>query len=405
MPTLTIARLGHRGDGIAEGPIYVPRTLPGELVEVEIIDGCGRNPRIVTPSPNRVSAPCRHYTSCGGCELQHVSDEFVASWKRRVIDTALSAHGLAAPIRRIHISPPSSRRRANFTSRGTKKGALVGFHAPASKLISPVPDCRVLRPALLRSVPVLEQLCRLGASRKGEMRFVVTETDTGLDISAGGGKALDAQSRQAVAEIAADADVGRVSWNEEPVAQHKAQILTFGTAPVPIPPGAFLQATAEGEAALLASVRDAVGDAQSIVDLFSGCGTFSLPLAEHAHVHAVEGRGDMLGALDAGWRHGKNLRSVATEVRDLFRRPMLADELHRFDAIVIDPPRAGAEAQTIEIAKARPGLVAMVSCNPTTFARDAAILTNAGYSLEWIDLVDQFRWSVHIEVAARFVLK
>ena len=183
-------------------------------------------------------------------------------------------------------------------------------------MISPVPDCRVLRPALLQSIPTLERLCRFGASRKGEMRFVVTETDTGLDIAASGGKPLDAKSRQEVAEIAAGADLGRVTWNEEPIAQQRAQILTFGTAPVPIPPGAFLQATAEGEAALLVSVRDAVEKAASIADLFSGCGTFALPLAGHAEVHAVEERRDMLEAVDTGWRHGNNLRIVKTEARD-----------------------------------------------------------------------------------------
>ncbi|MGI9390064.1 MAG: class I SAM-dependent RNA methyltransferase [Boseongicola sp.] len=405
MPMLTIDRLGHRGDGIAEGPIYVPRTLPGEIVEGEIVDGCVSNPRIMTPSPIRVSPPCRHYASCGGCALQHASDEFVASWKRRVVEAALSAHGLAAPIRRIHVSPPFSRRRATFTGKRTKKGAMVGLHAPESALICAIPDCRILRPALLNSVPTLEKLCRLGATRKGEMRFVVTETDTGLDVAATQGKPLDLTLRQTVADIAAAAGLGRVSWNDEPIVQRTAQFLTFGTAPVPVPPGAFLQATVEGETALLASVRDGVGEAKSVADLFAGCGTFSLPLAENAEVHAVEGRGDMLRALDAGWRHGTNLRSVTTEARDLFRQPMLADEVQRFDAIVIDPPRAGAEAQTMEIAKAQPPVVASVSCNPTTFARDAAILINADYVLDWIDLVDQFRWSTHIEVAAKFSLK
>ncbi|MGI9391898.1 MAG: class I SAM-dependent RNA methyltransferase [Boseongicola sp.] len=336
--------------------------------------------------------------------MQHASDEFIASWKRRVVEAALSARGLAAPIRRIHVSPPSSRRRAAFTGRRTKKGALVGFHAPASALISPIPDCRILRPALLNSVPTLERLCQLGATRKSEMRFVVIETDTGLDIAATGGKSLNLESRQTVAEIAEASDVGRISWNEEPIVQRSAQVMTFGTAQVPIPPGAFLQATAEGEAALVASVRNAVGKTASVLDLFAGCGTFALPLANHAEVHAVEGLHDMLNALDVGWRHGKNLRNVSTEVRDLFRRPLLADELEHYDAIVIDPPRAGAEAQSMEIAKARPRVVASVSCNPTTFARDAAILVNAGYVLDWIDLVDQFRWSTHIEIAAKFAL-
>ncbi len=405
MPEFTIERLGHRGDGIAEGPIYVPRTLPGELVEGEIVDGRVAAPRILKASTSRVSAPCRHYAACGGCALQQAADEFVVNWKRGVVENALSAHSLSAPIRRNHVSPPSSRRRATFTGRRTKKGAQVGFHAPSSAMITEVPDCQILRPALLASVPTLEHLCRLGASRKGEMRFVVTETDTGLDVAATGGKSLDVELRQLVAGIAEVAKVGRLSWNEEPIVQRNAQVLTFGTASVPFPPGAFLQATAEGEAALLASVREAVGAAKSVADLFAGCGTFTLPLAENGEVRAVEAERDMLEALDFGWRHADGLRDVTIEKRDLFRRPMLADELDAFDAVVLDPPRAGAEAQTKEIAKACPKLVAMLSCNPTTFARDAAILTNAGYVLEWIDLVDQFRWSIHIEVAAKFALR
>ena len=213
-------------------------------------------------------------------------------------------------------------------------------------MITQVPDCQILRPALLVCVPTLEQLCRLGASRKGEMRFVVTETDTGLDVAATGGKSLDVELRQSVAKIAEVAKLGRLSWNEEPIVQRNAQVLTFGTASVPFPPGAFLQATAEGEAALLASVREAVGAANSVADLFAGCGTFSLPLAEHAEVRAFEAERDMLEALDAGWRHSNGLLCVTIETRDLYRRPVLADEFEKFDSIVLDPPRAGAEVQT-----------------------------------------------------------
>ncbi len=405
MPEISIDRLGHHGDGIAEGPIYVPRVLPGEVVDGDIVDGRITAPRILKSSPNRVSAPCPHYAACGGCALQHASDDFVADWKQGIVEAALSAHGLPSPIRRLHMSPPGSRRRATFSGRRTKKGALVGFHASASNVISAVANCQILRPALLKSIPTLEHLCRHGASRKAEMRFVVTETETGLDIAASGGKSLDAQARQMVAGIAELGKVARLCWNEDPIAQLETPILTFGTAPVPIPPGAFLQATAEGEAALLQSVKEAVGDAKSVADLFAGCGTFNQLKGVVRYERAVEGERDMLDALAAGWRHGKRLRDVSTETRDLFRRPMLSDELERFDAIVMDPPRAGAKAQTEEIAKAKPNRIAMVSCNLTTFARDAAILTNAGYGLEWIDLVDQFRWSTHIEVAAKFALK
>lgn len=401
----TIERLGHLGDGIANGPVYVPRTLPGEVVEGEVVGGKMVAPRIVSPSPDRVAAPCRHYKGCGGCALQHASDGFVAEWKLGVVRAALEARGLSAPIRRIHTSPAGSRRRATFTGRRTKKGATVGFHAPSSDVIREVPECLLLRSALIDALPVLAEIVAVGGSRKGEMRLALTETETGLDLAITGGKPVDLALRQELISLGNSGSIARLTWEGETLFVDRTPVLTFGTAPVTPPPGAFLQATAEGQAALLASVIDALVDERGpIVDLFSGCGTFSLPLASKREVLAVEGDGDMLAALDDGWRHGKGLHKVTTERRDLFRRPLDADELARFAAAVIDPPRAGAEAQTFELAKARIAHVAMVSCNPVTFARDAALLTETGYRIAWIDVVDQFRWSPHVELAAHMVL-
>ena len=230
----------------------------------------------------------------------------------------------------------------------------------------------------------------------------MTDTETGLDISVQGGKPLDIDLRQSLVHLANNETIARISWGDEIIAQKVSPVLTFGTAPVPIPPGAFLQATAEGGAALLTSVSEAVSGAGSVLDLFAGCGTFSLPIANSSKVHAVENDVALLSALDAGWRHAEGVQRVTTEKRDLFRRPMTPDELERFDAVVIDPPRAGAEAQTHELAAAKVQRIASVSCNPVTFARDAAILTKSGYTLDWVDIVDQFRWSTHIELAASF---
>lgn len=402
---LTIERLGHLGDGIAAGPIFVPRVLPGEVVEGDVSDGKMAAPRIVAASPERVAAPCRHYRGCGGCALQHAADGFVAAWKLDVVRAALEARGLAAPIRRMHTSPPGSRRRATFTGRRTKKGATVGFHAPASETIRDVPGCLVVRPALADALPVLTEIVATGGSRKGEMRLALTETETGLDLTVTGGKPVDVQLHQDLVALTAGAGIARLTWAGETIFTERAPVLTFGTAPVVPPPGAFLQATAEGEAALLASVSEALSPSKGpVVDLFSGVGTFSLPLALDRAVHAVEGEAAMLAALDHGWRHGKGLHKVTTERRDLFRRPLDADELSRFDSVVIDPPRAGAEAQTAELARARIPHIAFVSCNPVTFARDAALLTEAGYQMADLDVVDQFRWSPHIELAAHFSL-
>lgn len=396
-----IERLGHRGDGIASGPVFAARTLPGEVVEGEPEAGRIAAPRIVTPSPDRVAPPCVHYKACGGCALQHASDTFVADWKASVVRAALAAQGLDAPVRRIATSPPNSRRRAALSGRRTKKGALVGLHARASDTITAITECHLLHPSILAALPALEELTALGGSRKGELTFHVTVSESGLDISAAGGKPLDLSLREGLALWCGTHDIARLTWGDETVAAARPPVQVFGPARVVPPPGAFLQATAEGQAALTASVRDAVGQADHVLDLFAGCGTFALPLAERAEVHAVEGARAMLDALDHGWRHASGLRSVTTEARDLFRRPLLPEELKRFDAVVIDPPRAGAEAQTEELAQSDVKVIAAVSCNPVTFARDARRLADAGFRIDWIDVVDQFRWSSHVELAAR----
>ncbi|MGL4281365.1 MAG: class I SAM-dependent RNA methyltransferase, partial [Albidovulum sp.] len=387
MTELTIARLGHLGDGIAPGPVFVPMALPGEVVE-GVLDGERMaDPRIVTPSPDRVKAPCRHYRACGGCALMHASDTFVAGWKTEVVRQALAGQGLEAPFRPILTSPPRSRRRATFSGRRTKSGAIVGFHGRRSGTISEIPDCQILDPRLTALLPVLERVTVAGGSRKAELALSATVTDGGIDLAVRNGKPIDPALFAELARIAAEADLARLSWDGEVIAMSHPPAQRFGRADVVPPAGAFFQATAEGEAALVASVIEAVGKADPIADLFAGCGTFALPLAERAAVHAVEGEAAMTAALDAGWRGAQGLHLVTTEARDLFRRPLLPDELNRFGAVVIDPPRAGAEAQSAQIAASRAPVVAAVSCNPVTFARDARILTEAGFCIDWVQVV------------------
>lgn len=400
---VTIERLGHLGDGVAPGPVFVARTLPGEIVEGERTGNQIESPRILTPSADRVRPPCRHYKSCGGCALQHATDDFVADWKSGVVREAMRAQGLDATPDAIFTSPPHSRRRAVFSGRRTRSGPLVGFHAPKSDAITRIPDCRLLEPALLKSLPALEALVEAGGSRKGELRLAVSLSLNGLDVAVTGGRQLDGMLSAELAQIAGASGVARLTWDNEPVAVIAPPLQRFGRAAVAPPPGAFLQATVEGEAAMLAEARRAVGEARRVLDLFAGCGTFSLPLAEQAEVHAVEGSADMLAALDAGWRAATGLKRVTTESRDLFRRPLLAEEMAAYDAVVIDPPRAGAEAQAVEIGRSGVGLVASVSCNPVTFARDARHLCEAGFRLDRLVVVDQFRWSTHIEIVGAFL--
>lgn len=401
-----VERLGRRGDGVAigtAGRALAALTLPGEEIEGEAVDGRIAAPRILTPSPDRVKPACPHYRACGGCLLMHASDGFTTLWKRQVVEAALAAQGLAAPVMGVHVSPPRSRRRAVLSGRRTKKGALVGFHARASDVIVDLADCHVLRPQITAALPLMRRIVTAGASRAAELTLTVIHGPAGLDLAVNGGKPMDPQLFQALAGLAEEGDLARLDWDGQPITR-RPPALPMGRARVVPPPGAFLQATAEGEAALLAAVRAVLrGNAGPVLDLFAGCGTFSLPLAATAPVHAVEGLAAPLAALDAGWRGATGLQRVTTGIRDLARQPLLADELAGFDAIVIDPPRSGAEAQCREIARSTVPRIAFVACDPVNFAKDARILAQGGYRLTRLWVVDQFRWSPHVETAAEFL--
>lgn len=402
MTEFLINRLGYQGDGIADGPLFAPLTLPGETVTGSIEGTQLRDIRVVTPSEDRVKPPCRHFKSCGGCGLQHASDAFVADWKVDVVRHALAAQGIVTEFKPIETSPPMSRRRAVISARRTKKGAMAGFHQRASDVIVEIPDCQVMHPDLMPALDVAKELAMIGASRKGELSVTATLSAEGLDIAVTGGKPLDGPFQMQLGQEAQRLGLARLAWDDEIIATLYQPWQKFGAAKVVPPSGAFLQATEHGEAALLNAVQEIVGDAPKLVDLFAGCGTFSLPLAARAEVHAVEGLKSMIKALDQGWRQSHGLKRVTTETRDLFRNPIIASEL-RYDAAVIDPPRAGAEAQTIELAQSKVPTIAFVSCNPVTFARDASTLIRGDYQLEWVQVVDQFRWSSHIEVVGKFV--
>ena len=402
MTEYTIQRLGHLGDGIASGPLFAPMTLPGEVVTGTPDGQTLTDIRIVRPSEKRVAPPCRHFKACGGCQLQHASDDFVAEFKLGVVKASLDAHGIETVFKPLQTSPAQSRRRATFAAKRTKKGAMAGFHGRGSDVVIEIPGCQLLDPAVLGALPIAEKLAVIGTSRKAPLAVTVTASRGGLDISVQNGKELDGPLRQELAHLCDSLGLARLTWDGEVIAMRTPPVQRFGAAKVTPPPGAFLQATPHGEAALITAVREAVGDARHVIDLFAGSGTFSLPLADRAEVHAVEGDAAMTAALDHGWRMSTGLKPVTTEARDLFRRPLLPDELAKTDAVVIDPPRAGAEAQIAEIVKAMPPVLAYVSCNPVTFARDAAVLIAAGYTLNWVQVVDQFRWSSHVELAAQF---
>jgi len=399
-----ILRLGARGDGVAEGPLYAPRTLPGEEVSGTPDGDRLTDIRILSPSPDRVRAPCRHFATCGGCQLQHASDAFVAAWKADRVRGALRAQGIEAGIAPVLTSPPASRRRAVLAARRTKSGALAGFHGRASDQVVDVPKCHLLHPDLMPALDAACDLARAGTSRKAALAVTAALSHAGLDLAVRGGKPLDGPLRLTLAALAERHDLARLAWEGEVVLTRRAPVQDFAGVTVVPPPGAFLQATAEGETALVAEVLALLDGARRVADLFAGCGTFTFPLAHRAAVHAVEEADGMIAALDHAARHAQGLKPVTHAARDLFRRPLDASELAGFDAAVIDPPRAGAAAQVAELARAGVPRIAHVSCNPATFARDAAHLLAAGYTMGPVRVVDQFRWSAHIELVAGFTL-
>jgi 23S rRNA (uracil1939-C5)-methyltransferase len=380
MPVERIVRLAARGEGVSDGGRFVAMTAPGDLVAE---DG------VVTPGPHRQVPPCRHFPECGGCQLQHVDDEAYADYLIDRISGALAAQGVAAPeIRAPLLSPPRSRRRAALKA----AGGSVGFNAEASHRIVDMRECHILRPELFALVAPLRRFLKARAGA------TMSLADQGVDlllegISADGLEAAEgmiafARDRK-LARLALDDGLGpQTMWEPEPVT------VTLGGTPVALPHGAFLQATAEGEAALVAAVREAVAGAAIVADLFAGLGTFALAL--DAKVYAAEGARDTALALKA------SARGLFVDHRDLFRRPLDVAELNRFEAIVLDPPRAGAREQMVSLASCTAPRIAYVSCNPATFARDAKMLVDGGYRLDWVQPVGQFRWSTHVELASCF---
>lgn len=401
---LHIQRLGAQGDGIAthDGQqVFVPFTLPGEIVHAELNGDRARVVEIVTAAPDRAAPRCSQYGECGGCSLQHLSDAAYASFKRDHLAMHLSYAGISADIAPTIMAPPHSRRRAIFAAHRTQGRIVLGFHGRRSHRIIPITDCAVIRPALQALLPGLHDIAAIAAPPRDALTLAVTETLTGIDLAiTGTSPKLPADARAALVQAASKLDLARLSINGDVAMERTAPILRMGAIDVVPPPGGFLQATAESEAAMVQLVREALEGAKNVVDLFSGAGTFSLPLAAHASVHAVEGEVSGLQAMGRAIRKVQGIKPITTEKRDLFRQPLTQIDLSRFDGAVIDPPRAGAEAQTRELARSGIRQVAMVSCNAQSFARDLKIMLEAGFRIQHLTPIDQFLWSPHVEIVA-----
>jgi 23S rRNA (uracil1939-C5)-methyltransferase len=381
-----VVRIAARGDGVTSSGRHVAWGVPGDAL---LDDGA------LAPGPHHQDPPCRHFPECGGCQLQHADDEAYRGYLVSRVETALAQHDLSTEIREPHLSPPRTRRRATLRALKVGKGAVIGFNAAKSHQIVDMRECHILRPELFSLVQPLRELLAGFLQPKRSAEVQLTLVDQGPDVLLQGIAVEGLQAIEALTSFAMQHRLARLSVDQGlgPEAQYEPQpaTITLSGIPVAFPPGGFLQATEDGEAALVDGVREAAGG--RIADMFSGLGTFALATKA---IYAAEASRDAAAALK------RAAPNMAVEHRDLYRRPLDAAELKPFDAVILDPPRAGAEEQVRALAGSSVGRVAYVSCNPATFARDAKILGDGGYRLLWVKPVGQFRWSTHIELVAGF---
>ena len=421
--TVTITDIAHKGDGVAvfeteagEKRLFVGGALPGETVRVSIsgegVNERGRIEEIVHASPDRVEPACPVYDRCGGCSLQHWDQHAYLLWKRHQILEAFLDRGLEVEVADCVATGPASRRRAVIAVQRRTGAPVAGFRERLSHTVVEADACLVVTPRIRGSLPKLVKLSHLLTFGPKGAVFTVLDTETGLDVSVADAE-LPPERRQQAITLALDLDLARFSVGREIVVEARAPVVRFGMVAVMPPPGAFLQAVAAAEVAMARVVEAAVATALAqrpkrakgparVADLFAGCGTFALRLAQLAQVHAVENDRPALESLSFAARHTQGLKSVAIEVRDLNRRPLMAKELAAFDAVVIDPPRDGAAPQFKELAKSAVPVIVAVSCNPATLARDARYLVDAGWRMGAVTPIDQFLWSHHVEAVVVF---
>ncbi len=406
---LAINRLAHRGDGVADTPagqLYVSYTLPGETVEVEGIPGQPDHRhllRVEIASPERIEPFCPHFGICGGCAIQHWTSARYQEWKRSLVVDALAQAGLDAPVNELIDAHGDGRRRATFHARsGIRPGTLeVGFAALRAHHIVGIDRCPVLAPSLDGAIPAAWVIAETLKPQNKPLDIQVTATDSGIDMDVRGSGALNSARMGVLARLAATHKLARLTRHGELIAQRATPSVMVGRARVTLPPGSFLQATVAGEQALAQLVQHHVGNAKVIADLFCGLGPFALRLAERARVTAFDADAGAIAALKQATNMTSGLKPIEAETRDLFKRPLYAQELKRVDALVFDPPRQGAEAQARELAKSAVSVVVAVSCNAATFARDVRLLVDGGYRLISVTPVDQFRHSAHVEIVAK----
>lgn len=401
---LTIDHLGAQGDGVAltpKGPVFVSHALPGELISAQTEQSNGKLLDILKPSDARISPSCDHFGICGGCAAQHMSQGLYQNWKVGLVTSALQKNGIDHPVDQFIPCAHGARRRVTFTAQRNGEGLQFGFYQDGTHQIAPINMCAVASNNIQNAILELKELAQTLAPPSKALQLTILDSNNGLDIAINEEVRLQDHSTQAaIRKIMASTSIIRLSQGHEVLIEKQAPTLLFGDTTIMPPPGSFVQASQFAENNMVELVVRHLKSCKKVADLFSGCGTFTFPLAKKSAVHAVEAEGAALNAIDRAFRNRQGLKPVTTEKRDLFRRPLMRDELKHFKGVIFDPPRAGAELQSQQLVRSIVPKVAAVSCNPITFARDLKILLNGQFKIKSIVAIDQFLWSPHIEIVA-----
>jgi 23S rRNA (uracil1939-C5)-methyltransferase len=404
--TVEITELGRRGDGIATlangETCFVPHTLAGEIVEVERSGNRSHIIEIKNASPDRVDPICPHFGTCGGCALQHVSPALYQNWKRGIVETALSHKGLTPEIDPLIDGHGEGRRRVTFHAKREKNEVSAGFMKARSHRILDLDACPILEPTLAPGLDIARAFAALVPTRSKPLDIQFTATDNGLDCNILGAAIEGAEIFSEVTELANEHNLARVSFNSEIIIERQPPSVMIGEAKLTLPSASFLQATQAGEEILANLVLEHLEEASKIADLFCGLGPYALRLAEFAAIYAADNDAASIAALTHAANNAQNLKAIEAVERDLFEMPLMPAELNKFEAVLFDPPRAGAKEQAEQLAASSVKLVVAVSCDPVSFARDAAILVEGGYDLKCVTPVDQFKYTAHVELVALF---
>jgi 23S rRNA (uracil1939-C5)-methyltransferase len=407
---LAIDHVGHRGDGVTYAggqTLFVPYTLGGETVEAGPVEGHPDRRqllRVESPSAQRIAPFCRYFGACGGCAIQHWQPEAYRAWKRQIVVDTLAHAGIECLVDDLVDAHGAGRRRITAHARRGSDGELrVGFAAANSHAVVAIEDCPILDPGLRGAFDAARALAEVLKPTTKPLDIQVTATTGGLDVDVRGSGPLPSAMIATLSRMAEQHRLARLTRHGELVLMRMPPVVGIGTAQVTLPPGSFLQATTAGEEALAALVVRHCKGAKHIADLFCGVGPFALRLATRARISAFDSDAGSVTALQKAATSTSGLKPIKAEARDLFRRPLMPQELRDYDTIVFDPPRQGAQAQVQQLALSKIPVVVAVSCNAATFARDARILIDGGYRTESVTPVDQFRHTPHVELIARFV--